>query len=242
MTVAESIALPTLTQLQTWRAEHLEAAADEWTRRADAWETAYSAVLHEVSQPGGTPWDGAAAQAAAQRVTGDRHAVLGGVDSLNSAAAVARSGAADIRIARQVVLDNIRAARRAGFDVEDDLSIVDTTISSPAARGREVVALSHAESIWRAAEVLVTTDRTVASGLLQAIKGLEALRFPAEADAERPNVVMAGFGGSLSPLPEAPHLIYCYPSARPDFWWCEGYDVGGGPYGFDSPIDVSGVG
>ena len=241
MTAADSIAFPTLTQIQTWRAEHLEAAADEWMRRADAWETAYGAVLQEVSQPGGTPWDGAAAQAAAQRVVGDRHAVLGGVDSLNSAAALALSGAADIRIARQVVLDNIDAARRAGFDVEDDLSIVDTTISA-AARGREALALSHAESVWKAAEVLVTTDRTVASGILEAIKGLESLRFPAEADAELPTVVMAGFGGSLSPLPAAPHLIYCYPSARPDFWWCEGYDVGGGPYGFDSPIDVSGVG
>jgi hypothetical protein len=110
VTVADSIVLPTLTQIQIWRAEHLDAAADEWTRRADAWETAYSTVLQEVSQPGGTPWDGAAAQAAAQRVAGDRHAILGAADSLNTAAAIARSGAADIRIARQVVLDNVGSA------------------------------------------------------------------------------------------------------------------------------------
>jgi hypothetical protein len=44
------------------------------------------------------------------------------------------------------------------------------------------------------------------------------------------------------PVPTGPHLIYCYPSARPDFWWCEGYQVGQGPYAFDSPMDLSGVG
>lgn len=242
MTRADSVALPTLTQIQTWRAEHLDAAADEWMQRADAWEKACSAVVQEVSQPGGTPWDGAAAEAAAQRVTGDRHAVLDAADSLNSAAAIASAGAVHIRIARQVALDNVRAALSAGFDVEDDLTIVDTTMSLSSARQREAVALRHAESIWRAADVLVATDRSVAGRLVEAIKGLESLRFPAEPDADSPNVLMAGFGGPLPPLPAAPHLIYCYPSARPDFWWCEGYDIGGGPYGFDSPIDVSGVG
>lgn len=242
MTAPDSVALPTVSQIETWRAEHLDAAADEWTQRAYAWEWAYSAVVQEVSEPGGTPWDGVAAEAAAQRVTGDRRTVLSAADSLNKAAPIANAGAADIRFARQVVLDTVRAALSAGFDVEDDLTIVDTTTSLSSDRQREAVALRHAESIWRAAEVLVTTDRTVASSLVEAIKGLESLRFPVEADAEPPNVVMAGFGGSLPPLPAAPHLIYCYPSARPDFWWCEGYDVGGGPYGFDSPIDVSGVG
>lgn len=233
--------LPTLTQIKAWRADHLDTAAEEWSARTQAWERAYDTVLHEVLQPGGTSWDGAAAEAAAQRVTADRRAVLGAADSLNRALTIARSGAADIRSAQQAALDSIRSAGADGFDVEDDLTIVDTTMSPTSARGREAIAVRHADRIWKAAETLVATDRTVANRLTDAIKALESLQFSAEQRDEASDVMMAGFGGSL-PLPSAPHLIYCYPSARPDFWWCEGYDVGGGPYGFDSPIDVSGVG
>lgn len=43
------------------------------------------------------------------------------------------------------------------------------------------------------------------------------------------------------PPPDGSHLIYCYPSGDPNFWWCEGYEIGKGPYAFDSPLDLSGV-
>jgi hypothetical protein len=119
-------------------------------------------------------------------------------------------------------LDNAAAVtRRAGFDVEDDLTLVDATPSSASARKRKAIALHHAESIWRAADGLVATDRTVGRTLSEALKLLEVLRFPEE-PSDAPGIFSAAFGGSSPPLPAAPHLIYCYPSARPDFWWCEG--------------------
>ncbi len=242
MRMVDANSLPTLTQINTWRVDHLDAAADMWVERTDAWEKAYRAVVNEVIQPGGQSWDGAAAEAAIRRVTSDRREVLAAADSLNKAAAIARSGAADIRSAQKATLDKIRAARSHGFDVEDDLTIVDTTLSSSSARGREAVGMRHAKSVWNAAEALAAIDRTVARKLVEAIEALKSLRFSTEPDDDVFDVVAAGFSGSWPPVPEAPHLIYCYPSARPDFWWCEGYDVGGGPYGFDSPIDVSGVG
>jgi hypothetical protein len=234
--------LPTRTQINSWRVDHLDSAAEEWTRRAEAWERAYSAVVREVTQPGGTSWEGAAAQAAAQRVITDRRTVLHAADSLHDVAAIARSGATDIRVAQALAQNRIYSAQRADFSIQEDLSIIDNGLSSTSDRKREAVAMRHAENIWHAAQALDTTDRTVAKRLIEAIEDLEALQFPTERSADLTNAVMATFTGSLPPLPSAPHLIYCYPSARPDFWWCEGYDVGGGPYGFDSPIDVSGVG
>ena len=239
--MASSTVLPTLAQIQTWRAEPLDAAAALWTERAQAWEAAYDAVLREVSQPGGSAWDGAAAEAAAQRVRGDRRTVLDGADSLHRLAAIARSGATEVRSAQQVALDAVRAALRAGFDVGDDLTISDSTLSS-SVHARGAIAVQHAKSVWRAAGDLVATDRSVARTLSEGVKTLTSLQFPEEPLEDPTAVFAAGFGNSGPPLPAAPHLIYCYPSARPDFWWCEGYDVGGGPYGFDSPIDVSGVG
>jgi hypothetical protein len=107
---------------------------------------------------------------------------------------------------------------------------------------REALMLRHSRCVWAAADTLAATDRAVARKILEAVDGLDALKFPAGTDEQLTHVLMADYVTAVGPLPAAPHLIYCYPSARPDFWWCEGYDVGGGPYGFDSPIDVSGVG
>lgn len=243
MTLAEFVAFPTLTQIQGWDTGHLEAAADGWTVRAQTWETSYTAVLAGVSNPGGTPWHGAAADAAAQRVCADRRVVTGAVDLLNDAAAAARMGAAEIGTARQVALEKVTATLRAGFHVEDDLSIVDTTTPTRTMRARRVSeAVMHARGVWNAADTLVATDKRVAGQIIAAAKGLQDFRFESAQENEFPHSLLAAYGGQLRPLPAAPHLIYCYPSARPDFWWCEGYDVGGGSYGFDSPFDASGVG
>ena len=230
-----TIALPTLTQIRGWSVGHLDAAADAWTARARAWERSYVTVAGVIWQPGGTPWRGAAADAAVQRVVADRRVVIGAVDLLTDAAETARVGATEIRDARQVVLQKIAAARGAGFDVEDDLSIGGVTTS------RQADAEMHARSIWRAADALVAVDDKVARGITDAGKGLQDLWFPAADDDEWPQTLLAGYDGLREPFPAAPHLIYCYPSARPDFWWCEGFGIGGGPYGFDSPWDLSGV-
>lgn len=243
MTMAASTTLPTLSQIHGWDVSHLEAAADAWAVRAAAWEGCYSAVFQQTFHPGGTSWQGAAADAAAQRVGADRRVVIGAADLLTTAAAAARAGAVDIRTAKQVALHKIGMARSAGFDVEEDLSIVEVTTPSPATRHqREALAVTHARRVWNSADTLAATDREAARKITQAVEGLGDLTFPTDPDQRWPGAMMADYAGVAGPLPAAPHLIYCYPSARPDFWWCEGYDIGGGPYGFDSPIDVSGVG
>jgi hypothetical protein len=230
-----TLALPTLAQIHSWCVGHLDAAADAWRARAQTWERSYATVAGEIWHPGGTPWLGAAADAAAKRVVADRRVVIAAVDLLRDAADRARVGAAEIRAARQVALQKIAAARGAGFDVEDDLSIGNVTV----ARRRD--AEMHARSMWKAAGDLVAVDDKVARGITEAAKGLQDLWFPAGDDGVWPQTLLAGYGSSKEPFPAAPHLIYCYPSARPDFWWCEGFGIEGGPYGFDSPWDLSGV-
>lgn len=239
--IAET-ASPTFTQIHGWGAVHLEVAADTWTARARAWENSYAAVLRELPHPGVTPWQGAAANAAARRVDADRRVVGDVADLLGRAASVARSGADGIRAARQMALTKIAAARDAGFDVADDLSIVDMTTPSGAARAqRYTQAVGHARSVWKAADALVAIDNRVAGEIVEAAEGLAEFRFAAASEQEWPNVLLAKYAGLTAPVPEAPNLVYCHPSARPDFWWCEGYEVGGGPYAFGSPFDASGV-
>jgi hypothetical protein len=234
--------VPTLTQVQEWDAGHLDAAADVWTVRAHKWENSYNAVLAGVACPGGTPWHGTAADAAAQRIDADRRAVIGAADRLRDAAAAARAGAEEIRTVRQLALDKVAAARGAGFDVDDDLSIVDPTTSSRASRvGREAAALMHARGVWNAADILVATDDAVARRIATAAIDLQDLRFASGHDTDLPQTLLAGYGEQLPPLPATPHLIYCYPSAGPEPWWCEGHGIGTGSYEFDSPWDLSGV-
>lgn len=240
--MAVSTAYPTLSQIHGWDADHLEVAADAWKARAQAWESSYALMFEQTSYLGQTAWQGAAADAAAQRIGADRRVTLAAADLLSEAAAIARSGAVEIRTAKQIALDKVAAARGAGFDVDEELSIVDVTASSTTRQHREAQAMEHARNIWMAADTLVATDVSVAREITEAVNGLGDMTFPTEPGQQWPHVLLADYAGMIGQLPEAPHLIYCYPSARPDFWWCEGYDVGGGPYGFDSPIDVSGVG
>lgn len=240
MTMSAFVALPTLAQIDGWGAGHLDAAADAWTARAHTWEGSFATVFRAVSTAGDTPWEGAAADAATQRLGRDHRVVVDAGDLLKKAAAVARKGAAEIRAARRVALDQIARARGVGFDVEDDLSVA-YLASSAEVDGQQAQAEAHARRIWKAADTLVSTDRRVAREITTAAEGLQELWFPTEQTREWPQALLADYAGVTAPLPEAPNLVYCHPSARPDFWWCEGFDIGSGPYAFGSPFDASGV-
>jgi hypothetical protein len=181
---------------------------------------------------------GTAADAAAQRLDFDQRVVADAADRLKEAAAVARKGAAEIRDTQQGALQRVAHARSAGLEVGDDLSV--TYVASPDADLQQAQAEAHARSIWRAADTLAATDKKVAREMTAAAAGLQELWFPADQTEDWPQTLLAGYTGAV-PLPEAPNLVYCHPSARPDFWWCEGYDLGSGPYAFGSPFDASGV-
>ncbi|MGH3677826.1 MAG: hypothetical protein ACRDU5_19245 [Mycobacterium sp.] len=118
--------LPSVSQIQSWHTTHLVAAAEHWTTAAASWENTFTAAYKAVQLPGGRPWEGDAAQAVLNRAHSDRAKVLGAVDSLNSPAAIARSGAEEIAAARARVFSAVAAARGAGFEVDNDLIVTDT--------------------------------------------------------------------------------------------------------------------
>jgi hypothetical protein len=237
---------PSLSEINGWEASHLSAAAEHWAARANAWELAYTTVLDHVTNPIATAWTGAAADAATERIGTDRRTVVAAADALHSASNMARHGADRIVAAKQIALRTIEQAKAMGFDVDEQLTVTDQTVpATPGARGRRLAhARAHAQRVWAAADALAAIDRDVAAGIAAAGSVLKELRFTDQPGADSPSV--APFGNQvpgIGPISEGPHLIYCYPSAQPNFWWCEGYDVGGGgPYGFGSPFDVSGVG
>src|SRR5690242_1207950 len=96
--------VPTLSQVRVWDTEHLTDAATDWTNTAAVWQDAFSHLSAQLPCPGGTPWEGPAADAAQQRALTDRVKVVGLADQLSNAAKIARDGADQIQTAKKRVL------------------------------------------------------------------------------------------------------------------------------------------
>jgi len=159
-----------LSQIQAWDTQHLVAAATHWDARAQVWMESYDAVHRDVPAPGGTVWEGVAADAAVARVGSDRARAIGAADLLHGVAAVARSGAGEVEFAKQQAIDEVNAAQAQGFTVSEDLSVHDpTTGMSPLlAAHRQAQAQANAAAIRTAATGLVTTDTEVAAQITAA--------------------------------------------------------------------------
>lgn len=164
---------PTLSEVRNWDTEHLTAAADHWSATATVWEDRFTEYATQVANPGGTPWDGTAAEAAQQRARSDRMAVIGLADLLHEASAIARAGALRIADARQRVLSGVVAAERADFSVGEDFSVRDRhAFSVRAAAVRHGQAVRFAEELRVNVAELVAADSELAATLTTATAGL----------------------------------------------------------------------
>src|SRR5436190_9313857 len=110
---------PTLSQVQTWDSKHLTEAATKWDSTATVWGEAFTNLSAQMPSPGGTPWNGPAAEAAQQQAHTDRLTALGLADQLQNALVIARTGAREIDTAKQGALAAGNAARAAGFTVAE---------------------------------------------------------------------------------------------------------------------------
>ena len=175
---AVTAAVPTLSRIQGWSTDHLETAAAHWTQTAHTWEDAFTAIHREAPYPGGTPWEGQAADAALLRTGSDRAVVVGAADSLHSAASAARYGAEEIGFARQLALEAVAEARAAGFTVGEDLSVTTQMSGPPALQAtRQAQAQLLAAQIHARAEALAAADAEVAGKVSTAIAGVNAAQF-----------------------------------------------------------------
>ncbi len=169
--------LPSLSEVQSWDTSHLTTAARHWSDAASKWEDGFADAARHSFSPGGAPWEGAAAAAAQDRAVADRAQVNRVAERLRAVSAVARAGATELDFARQQVLSAVNAARAAGFEVSEDLSVTYIDDGSSASTARRAQAESMARDIWQRASRLVNTDRQVAQRISQASSEIQSLNF-----------------------------------------------------------------
>ena len=104
----------------------------------------------------------------------DMIAASAATDQLQTAAEVARSGASDLYAARARLLYAIEDAQTAGFDVEEEGSVVDRSAGGSAAQraARQAQAGALAADIRQRAAQLVAVDQQVAGKVTAAVAGI----------------------------------------------------------------------
>ena len=194
--------VPTLSQVQTSDTEHLREAATQWSFTAAVWNEAFTQLSAQMSYPGGSSWEGAAAEAAQHQAKADRLAVTSLADKLQDASAVARAGKRDIDAARQSLLAAVSAAEGAGFVVGEDFSVTSRG-SVSAARQAEAQAMA-AEIRIRIAN-LIATEQEVAATITAAASGIDDVRINDGSD-DQPTVQLVDnrIVREAPPLPEPP--------------------------------------
>ena len=123
--------VPGLSALLAWPTEHLTEAAGHWEAVG---ERSYG-VAHQVwSEALSVDWRGEAAEALRTATHADLQTTSAAVDQLQAAASVARSGASDLDAARARVRYAVEDAHTAGFEVGEDLSVIDRMTGGSAAQ------------------------------------------------------------------------------------------------------------
>lgn len=184
---------PSRSQIEAWDTAHLETAATHWTSAAAQWEEHYAAIHTGTLAPGGSVWEGTAAETAQERAWADLVTVRGLTECLHDASAAARSGAEDISWAKRQVLGAISDAEANNFTVGEDLSVTPPSASSPFARvpiAEAVAAQEYATQIASAAKALAMMDQQVAGKITGALAPLQGASF-GEDSGERAPVMQA---------------------------------------------------
>jgi hypothetical protein len=199
--MAVTVDVPNRSQIQAWSTGHLEAAASHWTETADMWEHAFASIHRESLSPGGTAWEGVAAETAQERTFADVVKVRGLADALYEAGSVVRNGASDLEYAKRCALDAVRNAEAAGFTVEEDLSVTDSILLGGLRTGQM---REHAAAIAARAGELGALDKEVASKITTEIARVDSAEFgdnPVAPSNKEPEIIQAV---DYAPRPEAP--------------------------------------
>ncbi|MCV7267942.1 hypothetical protein H7I39_07155 [Mycobacterium doricum] len=178
-----SSTVPTRSQIANWDFAHLESASSRWRGQATESERLFGEQAQNVRAPGGTTWNGSAAEAASDRVPGDMVVVRRQSERIRQAAAAAARGVGDLRADQSKALDAIADAEADGFRVGDDLSVTDIQRRVPLeAAARQRAATEHAEYIRWHAEQLAQTDDHIAGQVEASAAELEGITFEQSSD------------------------------------------------------------
>jgi len=180
----------TRSDIEFWSTEHLETAAAHWTSTAQSWEDHFETIHNGVLRPGGTTWEGAGADGAAERTWGDLVKVRGATDALHAAAGHATNGSGDVAWAKRQVLNAIAEAEEDGFAVGSDFSVTDKPSLLRSPEGRQAKATQHAHDIAAAVQQLVDADKQAGERISGALAPLDGLGFPEHGGKADPTVRM----------------------------------------------------
>jgi hypothetical protein len=155
--------LPTLSQIADWDVRHLTDAAEHWAQTADLWEDTFHGVWRATMHPGGTAWEGDAADAAQDLTWRDLVRVRGCAEALRTAARIAQTGAESLCDVKRLTLDAIDDAQRCHFIVGEDLSVTHSPQhAADHLTTDQAHADDHAEDIKHLAANLVALDHDIA--------------------------------------------------------------------------------
>jgi hypothetical protein len=168
------VELPTLAQISDWDVHHLVDAAAQWNQTADLWEDAFQGAWQGTMRPGGTTWEGSAAETAQDLAWRDLVKVRGSADALRAAARIAHTGAASLRDVKRLALNAVEEARSNEFTVGEDLAVTEVRYRFVAREreSRESMADDHTADIRHHAANLVALDRDIAHRLRETMGGI----------------------------------------------------------------------
>lgn len=168
--------LPTLSQIHGWDTEHLSQAADDWEAEAQRWETTYEQDYQRLAE---TDWQGQGHEAALERAGLDLVKVRGPAWQLREAATAARYGFAQQNGAKELALDAVADAERAGFSPTEDLSVTDRQTGGSAAvrAARKAQAQALAAQIRHRAALLVASNQEIATKITAAAGNIREFSF-----------------------------------------------------------------
>ncbi|RDH75248.1 hypothetical protein DVS77_28175 [Mycolicibacterium moriokaense] len=167
--------LPGLSEVRAWSPDYLDRAAAQWIAGAVALDDAYGQVLHQVQAPGGTTWKGSAAEVAQDLVASDRRLARCAIDSLLGAASAARSGAGELAVLIQRILQAVEEAECGGFVVGEDYSVTARHVATLGSATSQAKADSFATAIRQQVSALAATDIHLASQITSAAVGLQTI-------------------------------------------------------------------
>ena len=177
--MAAVTSLLTLSQVRSLDTGYLSEAAEYFERTGNLWDEVFAEIHERTSAPGGTPWAGQTADAAEERAYFDIVKVRGAAFQLHEAAGTARQGGLQLQGYKEGVLEAVREARAAGFNVGEDYSVTDRSQggSSEFRAQRAAQAQGHAAFIGHRVGTLVANDQELATQIVAATRGVENLTF-----------------------------------------------------------------
>ncbi len=197
-----------LSELLAWPTEHLTEAAGYWQNTGVRSYDVFDRIWRDSRS---IDWQGSAAEGLHTRTFSDKVTVSRVHDQLELAAQVARLGASELYAARARLRHAVEDAEAAGFDVGEDLSVVDRYVWASAADHsvRQEEADSFAIEIHQRAVQLVGLDQQVASRVTAAVAGIGDITF------DEPSTHGVQAVDFHAPIPERPKVP---PEPPPGGW------------------------